>query len=209
MSISRINGVLFILSAPSGAGKTTLRNGLQQTPDFTYSISCTTRERREGEVEGVDYYFLSEEAFEEKVAAGEFLEHAVIHGNRYGTLRSTVLASLREGGDVVIDIDPQGAAQIRACEDAEIREAFVDLFLLPPSLSELRRRLEARGTESSQQIETRLRNAEEELAQWPHYRYAIPPGTVEEVLASVRAVMQAERMAVHRLRVKVDQLLTT
>jgi len=198
MRPERRSGILFVLSAPSGAGKSTLRGELEKTRDFVYSVSCTTRAPRPGEVNGRDYHFISPEDFETRIHAGAFLEYARVHDHYYGTLRQSVLASLEAGDDVLIDIDTQGAARIRANPHPAIREAYVDLFLLPPDFSELRRRLEARGTESEAQIALRLRNAQEEYAQWPHFRYLIFPGTVAEVLAQTRAIMQSERNASRR-----------
>lgn len=195
----RRSGILFVLSAPSGAGKSTLRAGLQKTPDFVYSVSCTTRAPRVGEVDGEDYHFISREQFEAFVDAGEFLEHANVHGNYYGTLRSAIVDRLRQGVDVLVDIDTQGAAKIRASSDPDIQRALVDFFLLPPGMEELRRRLTGRGTETEAEVALRLENAQKEIAQWPFYRYAIPAGTVEEVLGNVVAIMRSERLATQRL----------
>jgi guanylate kinase len=192
-------GILFVLSAPSGAGKSTLRTGLQQNQDFAYSISCTTRAPRPGEVEGSDYYFLTHADFERKIAAGEFLEHAQVHGNYYGTLKRNVLDALRGGSDVLMDIDTQGAAMIRASDDPEIRDALADIFLMPLSLDVLRARLAKRGTESPEQIALRLHNAETELREWKRYRYAIVTTTPEADLAAFRTIMQAERSRSSRL----------
>ena len=195
----RRRSVLFVLSAPSGGGKSTLYKGLMATPpDFVYSISCTTRQPRPGEIDGKDYYFLTHEEFEKRIAEGDFLEYAKVHGNYYGTPRSLVLKALREGNDVLVDVDTQGAAMIRANEHPEIREALADVFLMPPSLDELRRRLAERGTETEEQMETRLRNAKEEMAQWRLYRYTLS-GSIEEVLSGFRAVMRAERSVSRRL----------
>ena len=124
-------GILFVISAPSGAGKTTLCAALRQTPDFVYSVSCTTRPARPGEIDGEDYYFLSEQAFREHMAAGDFLECAEVHGNHYGTLRENVLVHLRVGVDVLIDIDTQGATTIRASADGLIGDALADVFIMP------------------------------------------------------------------------------
>lgn len=193
------HGILFVLSAPSGAGKSTLRAGLQRNRDFAYSISCTTRAPRPGEIDGADYHFLSRADFERKAAAGEFLEHARVHGHDYGTLESSVLDSLRNGTDVLLDIDTQGAAMIRAGEHPEIRRALVDVFLMPENMDVLRRRLAGRGTESADQIALRLRNAEAEMREWNRYQYAIVTGTPEEDLQAFRAIMQAERCRASRL----------
>ena len=199
----RRRSVLFVLSAPSGGGKSTLYKGLMETPpDFVYSISCTTRKPRPGEIDGKDYYFLSHEEFKQRIAEGDFLEYAEVHGNYYGTPRSLVLKALREGNDVLVDVDTQGAAMIRANEHPEIREALADVFLMPPGLDELRRRLAQRGTETEEQMATRLHNAKEEMAQWKHYRYTIT-GSIDEVLTGFRAIMRAERSASRRLNIEL------
>jgi guanylate kinase len=192
-------GILFVVSAPSGAGKTTLCNALRQTPDFVYSVSCTTRGARPGEIEGEDYYFLSKEEFTRRVAAGEFLEHATVHGHQYGTLRSTVLGHLNQGVDVLLDIDIQGAAAIRACTDPQIIDALADVFIMPPNLDELHHRLLKRATETQEQVDIRLRNAAVEMKSWKLYRYAIISGSVEEDLQKFRAIMRAERYLSRRL----------
>ncbi|HSI15633.1 MAG TPA: guanylate kinase [Chthoniobacter sp.] len=192
-------GILFVVSAPSGAGKSTLLNALRQTPDFVYSVSYTTRTPRPGEVHGEDYCFVSMEEFQQRLAGGEFLESAEVHGNYYGTLRSTVVEQLHDGVDVLIDIDVQGARQIRADENSAIRDAVADIFIMPPSLDELRRRLNKRGTETPDQIETRLHNAAAEMEAWHDYRYTIVSGSVEEDLQKFRAIMRAERYLSHRM----------
>lgn len=186
-------GILFVLSAPSGAGKTTLCSALRQTPDFVYSVSCTTRPPRPGETEGEDYYFLTVEDFRRRMEAGDFLECAEVHGNFYGTLRENVSRHLRAGVDVLIDVDTQGAATIRAGADPTIRAALSDVFIMPPSLDELARRLGKRGTETPAQIERRLANAAREMEHWPEYRYFILSASVEEDLMKFRAIMKAER----------------
>ena len=193
-------GILFVLSAPSGAGKTTLTTALRQTPDFVYSVSCTTRPMRPGEVEGEDYHFLSAEEFQRAADAGEFLECAEVHGNHYGTLRENVLSFLRLGKDVLIDIDTQGAAAIRANPDPAIQAAHADIFIMPPSLEELRRRLSRRGTETPAQIERRLLNAAREMEHWPEYQYFILSASVEEDLMKFRAIMKAERYLSRRFK---------
>jgi guanylate kinase len=192
-SLPRRSGILFLLSAPSGAGKTTLCDALRQNPDFYYTVSCTTREPRPGEIDGEDYHFISSEDFNRHVAAGDFLEHAHVHAHRYGTLREPVIQHLLRGEDLLMDIDTVGAEQIRASTDPIIQSALVDIFLYPPSLEELRRRLEKRGTESAEEIETRLRNAAKETEAWSHYRYFIQSQSIESNLRQFRAIMQAER----------------
>ena len=186
-------GILFVISAPSGAGKTTLCTALRTTRDFVYSVSCTTRPPRPGEMEGEDYYFLTTDQFRAYIDANEFLEYAEVHGNFYGTLRGKVLDNLQVGVDVLIDIDTQGATTIRANEHQVIRDALADVFIMPPSRDELRRRLVKRGSETPEQIERRLTNAAREVARWRDYRYTIISGSVEEDLAKFRAIMKAER----------------
>ncbi len=195
------SGILFLISAPSGGGKSTLLKLLSETPDFTYSVSCTTRAPRPGEVDGRDYHFLSVAEFERRIAAGEFIEHAQVHGNFYGTLRRPILDSMDSGLDVMMDVDIQGAARIRADADARLQAALVDIFLMPPSLDEVRRRLLKRGTETPGQLEVRLRNAETEMAQWKNYRYTILSGTPMQDFENFRAIMQAERMRSSRMLV--------
>ena len=193
------NGILFLLSAPSGAGKTTLVDALRQTSEFTYSVSCTTRPARAGEVEGEDYRFLSAEGFNARAKAGEFLEHATVHGHHYGTLLKPIAENLSNGRDILIDIDTQGAATIRNSTDEFIRHALADVFLMPPDVEELRRRLTKRGTETAAQIETRLSNALSEMESWPQYRYTIISRTIEEDLDKFRHIMNAERYLSRRL----------
>ena len=188
-----------MLSAPSGAGKTTLCSALRQKPDFVYAVSCTTRAPRPGEIEGEDYYFLGEEDFTKRVVDGEFLEEAEVHGHRYGTLKSTVIENLQKGVDVLIDIDTKGAASIRNCGTPFILDALADVFIMPPNLEELRRRLTKRGTENDEQIATRLRNASAEMERWREYKYAIISGSMEEDIEKFRAVMRAERYLSRRL----------
>lgn len=192
-------GILFVLSAPSGAGKSTLRENLRPKSDFIYSVSCTTRKPRPGEEDGVDYHFLSKREFVAHEQRGDFLETAEVHGRRYGTMRELVLRHLAAGIDVLVDIDVQGAAQIRANTDPLIHDALTDVFIMPPSMEELRRRLLKRGTETEAQIKRRLRNADAEMERWREYRYTIISGTMEEDLQKFRAIMKAERYRSDRL----------
>ena len=193
------NGILFVLSAPSGAGKTTLVDALRQTSEFVYSVSCTTRPARAGEVEAEDYRFLSEEEFNARAKAGEFLELATVHGHRYGTLLKPIVEDLMNGRDVLIDIDTQGAANIRKHKDQFICQALADIFIMPPDVDELRRRLTKRGTETTEQIEARLATAIREMESWPQYRYTIISRTTEEDLQKFRHIMNAERYLSRRL----------
>jgi guanylate kinase len=197
-------GILFVISAPSGAGKTTLISALRQKPDFIYSVSCTTRVPRLGEVHGEDYFFLSEEEFQRHIENGDFLEHAEVHGLHYGTLKSTVIEHLRRGVDVLLDIDTLGAESIRRCPDPFIQEALADVFIMPPGLEELGRRLRRRGTESEDQIATRLRNAAAEMEKWRDYRYTLISSSMEEDIEKFRAIMRAERYLSRRLQLSFE-----
>jgi guanylate kinase len=190
---------LFVVSAPSGAGKTTLCDALRQTPDFVYSVSCTTRPPRADEMEGEDYRFLSETDFLAGVKAGEFLEHARVHEHYYGTLRQPLIENLKKGVDVLIDIDTQGATAIRNCDDSFVRESLADVFIMPPNLEELRRRLGKRRTETAAQIESRLKTAAREMQHWRDYRYTIISKSMEEDLQKFRQIMGAERILSRRL----------
>jgi guanylate kinase len=194
------HGILFVISAPSGAGKTTLVEALRKTCNLFYSISCTTRAPRSGEIDGEHYRFLSDADFRKRLEAGDFLEHAQVHGDYYGTLREPVVANLKNGVDVLIDIDTQGAATIRNCEDPVIRQALTDVFIMPPDLDELRRRLRKRGTETEEQIHRRLETAVREMELWRDYRYTIVSGSVEEDLQKFRDIMAAESYLSRRLR---------
>ena len=192
-------GILFVISAPSGAGKTTLVAALRQTSELAYSVSCTTRAPRAGEIDGEDYQFFPEADFRARVKAEDFLEYAQVHGDFYGTLREPVITSLKNGVDVLIDIDTQGAAAIRNCDDSFIRQALTDVFIMPPDLEELRRRLTKRGTETAQQIDSRLATAAREMELWRDYRYTIISRSVEEDLQKFRHIMGAEAYLSRRL----------
>jgi guanylate kinase len=195
------SGILYLVSGPSGSGKSTLCRRLAAEGEAEFSVSCTTRQPRFGETHGKEYFFLTVEEFQEKIAAGEFLEHALVHGNHYGTLRSEVIGRLAAGTDVVMDIDVQGAAQVRSCNDESIRLALVDLFVMPPDEDELASRLRGRGTDSDEVIELRLRNAIDEMQHWPEYRYRLLSATPEEDYAKFKALLFGERMRVSRLKV--------
>ncbi len=175
-------------------------DALRQTPDFVYSVSCTTRAPRAGEIEGEDYHFLSEREFHERMAADEFLETAEVHGKYYGTLRNPICTNLENGIDVLIDIDTKGADSIRNFKDEFVRRSLCDVFIMPPDLEELRRRLTKRGTETSEQIELRLVNAAREMELWRDYRYTIISKSMEEDLLKFRHIMGAERYLSRRLR---------
>jgi len=195
---------LFVISGPSGAGKTTLLDGLRNYSDFVYSISCTTRAPRPGEINGRDYHFLSQEEFQRRIANLEFLEYALVHGNYYGTLLESVMSHIKNGTDVLIDVDIQGAAMIRNYGDGALRDYIVDVFLSVPSMAVLRQRLAKRATETPEALAMRLANAAAEMKNWREYRYTILSGTAQDDLDRFRAIMQAERFASKRLLLDFD-----
>ena len=171
--------LFLVLSAPSGCGKSTLVDMLlQEYHDFVYSISCTTRSPRGGEEDGIDYHFLTPERFSALVAEGAFVEHAQVHGNMYGTLKAPLEETLAEGNSAILDIDVQGAERVReyvrSLPDSDpLKVGYADVFIRPPSMEELRRRLEGRGTDSPEAIERRMANAEGELARAGEFMYRI------------------------------------
>ncbi len=189
-------GKLFILSAPSGAGKTTLlKRVMADMQGLAFSVSHTTRQPRSGEVDGVDYHFVNRDQFEDMRDQGVFLEWAEVHGNLYGTSRPAVLVQLETGLDVVLDIDVQGAAILR--RSATIPAA--SLFISPPSLQELERRLRGRGTDSEETILLRLKNARLEMQAAVEYEYLIVNDRLEQAIDTLRAIVIAERSRGHRL----------
>ena len=189
-------GLLVVLSSPSGGGKTTLCNRVMAAdPNVVRSVSCTTRPPRGTEVEGRDYYFLTRDSFEKQIARGEFLEHAQVHGNYYGTLRKTVEELLAAGHDALLNIDVQGAALVckLAKTDPRLRRALVSVFLMPPSLQLLEQRLRGRGTDDEATIARRLAEARREMAHWHEYDYVIVTGPIEEDYRRMHAILDAER----------------
>jgi guanylate kinase len=203
MADSAPNPLLVLLSAPSGGGKTTLcRELLAARPDMARAITCTTREPRTGERDGVDYYFLDAKKFLKHVEAGHFLEHATVYGHSYGTLKAEVLGKLREGRDVLLNVDVQGAAAIRehARRDDELKQALVQVFLTPPSLAVLEQRLQKRGTDSAATIQKRLGVARQEIAQWRNFDYLIISDSIAEDLRRMLAIVDAEKLRSGRAR---------
>ncbi|MGJ8671704.1 guanylate kinase [Rubritalea sp.] len=192
------SGILYLVSGPSGSGKTTLCRRLSDEGEASYAISCTTRSPRPGEENGTDYFFLSIEEFKGKITAGEFLEYAEVHGNFYGTLTSEVINTLEQGNDVVLDIDVQGAAQVRATENLTVKNALVDIFIMPPSKEELLKRLTGRGTDSDEVVTTRMKNSLEEMEHWPKYTFRLLSGTHEEDYARFKSLLHGERLRIIR-----------
>jgi len=190
-------GILYLVSGPSGSGKTTLCRRLADEGEVHYSTSCTTRAAREGESHGVDYYFLSKDEFLRKVDEGDFLEHAEVHGNFYGSLKSEVIDQLKAGRDIVMDIDVQGAALVRENPDPLIQKSLVDLFIMLDE-DELEARLANRGTDSDEVIDLRLRNAREEMEQCPHYHFHMYSRTREEDFDRFRSLLIGQRLKTER-----------
>jgi guanylate kinase len=190
--------LLIVVSAPSGAGKSTLCDRLiDEFPQMVYSVSCTTRAPRGDEKDGVHYYFLSKREFKERIKNQEFLEYAKVHGNYYGTLEDTVLYSMEEGSHVLLDIDVQGARQIREAilrfdPRNPVRNGFTDIFISPPSMEELERRLRGRGTDDEKVIRKRLQNAEAEMGCASEYTFRIVNGELEKAYGQLRDVILSQ-----------------
>ncbi|PWT95186.1 MAG: guanylate kinase [Blastocatellia bacterium] len=183
------HGTLFVVSSPSGGGKGTLiRRVLDVVPNLSYSVSYTTRAPRNGEVEGREYFFVDRKTFEEMVAAGAFLEWATVHGNLYGTAKRQLAEETATGLDIILEVDVQGAASVR-----DLSLDAVSIFILPPSYDTLRGRLIARGTDTPEQLEVRLRNAPEELRQYSAFDYVIINDNVKRASNQLAAIINAER----------------
>jgi guanylate kinase len=195
------NPLLVVISAPSGAGKTTLcEYTLKARPLMARAITCTTRPPRDGEQPDIDYHFLEAGDFLRRVQAGNFLEHATVHGNSYGTLKSEVLGKLRAGRDVLLNVDVQGAAAIRAQadKDPELKHALVTVFLAPASIAVLEERLRKRDKDAPEVIQKRLAGARHELTQWRNFDYVIMTSSIEEDLRRLLCILDAESMRQHR-----------
>ena len=188
-------GMMLVLSSPSGAGKTTIsRRLLARHPDFSLSVSVTTRRPRPGEVDGRDYHFVSDGRFEAMIAGGELLEHATVFGNRYGTPSAPVLAALGSGRNVLFDIDWQGAQQIAQ----KANDDLVRIFILPPSTTELERRLRARAQDSDDVVAGRMAMAASEISHWDAYDYVLVNDDLDGCLDKIESIISAERLKRHR-----------
>jgi guanylate kinase len=200
-----MKGNLFIISSPSGGGKGTLiREILNQVPDVGYSISFTTRQPRRGERHAQHYYFVGVEEFENLIAAGEFLEYAVVHGNFYGTSRTVVEKELLAGRDVILEIDVQGAEIVK-----RLMPEAVSVFILPPDFETLRERLIRRGTDAPEVLAVRLKNAPEEIRRFKEFDYVIVNDEKERAVRQLAAIFYAERARTNRMMQAAQQVLET
>ena len=196
-------GILFVVSAPSGGGKGTLiQRVLNNVPNLSYSVSFTTRAPRSGEENGREYFFVSTEQFEQMVAAGEFLEWAHVHSHRYGTSRRQVAREISEGRDIILEVDVQGAASVR-----ELNSDSVSIFILPPSFEVLRQRLLARGTDSLEELDVRLRNAPRELQHYSAFQYLIINDEADRAAGDLSAIIQAERTRLSRQEAEIRKIV--
>jgi len=198
-----VSGDLFVVVAPSGAGKTSLVTAmLAGEPAIRLSVSCTTRAPRAGEVDGREYRFIGRATFETMIAAGDFLEYAEVYGNYYGTSRAWIEGELALGHDVLLEIDWQGARQVRA-----LFPHMIGIFVLPPSLEELRRRLTARGKDSPESIARRMASAREEISHVLEFEYIIVNEQFDVALADLQAVVRAARLSRDRRNPRLERLL--
>ena len=193
-------GMLLVISGPSGTGKGTLIERLmKEDPTLVFSVSATTRAPRPGEIDGVHYHFVTNEQYDQLVGENAFVEYANVHGNRYGTLRSEVYERLERGENVVLDIDVQGALNVIASEKEK-----VSIFILPPSMKELRDRLTGRGTETADAVERRLHNAVWEISQKDKYEYKVINDDLETCLRTLQAIIEAEKHSSAYYSVDID-----
>ena len=196
-------GILFVVSAPSGGGKGTLiQRVLDKDRDLGYSVSFTTRAPRSGETNGREYFFVTPEKFEEMVAADQFLEWAYVHSHRYGTGRQQVSREIAEGRDIILEVDVQGAASVR-----QLIADSVSVFILPPSFEVLRQRLLARGTDSLEELDLRLRNAPRELEHYSRFQYLIINDDADRAADELRAIIQAERTRLSRQEPQIKKIV--
>jgi guanylate kinase len=196
-------GILFVVSSPSGGGKGTLiQRVLKQVPNLSYSVSFTTRAPRNGEENGREYFFVTREKFEQMVAAGEFLEWAHVHSKLYGTARDQVAREIAEGRDIILEVDVQGAASVRA-----LITDSVSIFILPPSFKILKERLQSRGTDSPEELVLRLRNAPTELKDYSAFQYVILNDKLDRAANQMAAIVHAERARLSRQEAQVKRVV--
>ena len=193
-------GILVILSSPSGAGKTSIARALvKENKNFSFSVSATTRKSRPGEVNGREYHFLTVNEFEERIDNGQFLEHAKVFGNLYGTPLQPVLESINNGKDLIFDVDWQGGKQIRG---SSLSKFVVSIFILPPSIKALQERLMKRAQDSSDTVKDRMRKSIGEIMHWKEYDYVIVNSNFEQTLHEVKSIITSEKLR----RVRNSQL---
>jgi guanylate kinase len=196
-------GILFVVSSPSGGGKGTLiQRVLKQVPNLSYSVSYTTRAPRNGELNGREYFFVTPEKFEAMVAANDFLEWAQVHSKLYGTARQQVVREVSEGRDIILEVDVQGAASVR-----QLVADAVSIFILPPSFAVLKQRLQARGTDSPEELDLRLRNAPTELKDYSAFQYVILNDDLDRAANQMTAIVHAERARLSRQETKVRRVV--
>ena len=196
-------GLVMIVSSPSGAGKTTIcKKLIEEVNDIDLSVSVTTRKKRPNEVEGKDYFFKSEQEFNKMISQGNFLETANVFGYLYGTLKDEITSKILQGTDVIVDIDWQGTRQI----EKHIPEDIVKVFILPPSIKELEKRLGARATESKESFKKRMSEARKEISHYSEYDFIIINKDIEESLEKIKSILFSERIRRHRL-VGIDKFV--
>ncbi len=199
-------GLLIILSSPSGAGKSTLAGRLRNWDDtLRFSVSATTRPPRDGEVDGEDYYFVSEDSFRGQVDEGDMLEHARVFGNYYGSPKAPVKAAIEDGRDVLFDIDWQGAQQIK---NSSLQDSVLSIFILPPSITELHRRLISRGKDDDTVIEGRMQKSWDEISHWDGYDYVLINDNLDQTEAQLKTIIGAERLRRSQQPELVDHVRT-
>ena len=196
--MSKNKGLLIVISGPSGAGKGTICKALLEKNDFWISVSATTRTPRNGEINGESYYFLTREDFKDKIAKNDFLEYAEVYGNLYGTPRSSVMEKLEDGKDVILEIDIQGALKVK-----EAYDEGVFIFILPPSMEELKRRIENRGSETPESLMTRFKSAYKEINYVSKYNYAVVNDELCHAVEKIESILVAERCRVDRIKEKL------